>query len=183
MAVPHYYIKPGGQCTVNLSQFAAGYTKSPAFSIKNSTGLTISISGTSLTAKDMSNPTGIYYFDIVVADSEGASHEQRLGVYVGNADFTDVRNVNSGNTSFRVTPVVFDTHLDFSGISAESMPISVSVKDLMGRTVVSYDYALQAGQNDFQINGLNHLPAQMYLLQISEKATGKIIYINKVIKN
>ncbi|MDR0812110.1 MAG: T9SS C-terminal target domain-containing protein [Paludibacter sp.] len=82
MATPHFTVDTKGKTTIDLSQFAAGYSKKPVYKIsKVENGKTV-VSGKNATFTADKNFKGITYFDFTVTDADADRMTRRIGIRV-----------------------------------------------------------------------------------------------------
>lgn len=81
MANPHYFVTEGNSLDVDLKQFAAGYTKSPEFVVRDIVNSNVTLTGS--VAHLTTSKVGFAAFTFDVTDSEGSKKTQKVGVYVG----------------------------------------------------------------------------------------------------
>ena len=83
MAHPYSVLNAGEEATVDVSEFFAGFTKNPSYSVSVPTGsgVTANVSGSDLTVKGGSN-SEVVALTLTVTDSEGTTWSQSYNVAV-----------------------------------------------------------------------------------------------------
>ncbi|MBE6331991.1 MAG: T9SS C-terminal target domain-containing protein [Bacteroidales bacterium] len=99
MAHPYSVLNAGEEATVDVSEFFAGFTKSPSYSVSVPTGsgVTANVSGSSLTVKGGSN-SEVIALTLTVTDSEGTTWSQRYNVAVAGQG-TGIESISADDSA------------------------------------------------------------------------------------
>jgi len=120
LAAPHAFMTNGTPVTVNLSQYTAGFTGSPTYSVADATDGSVNLTGSIATFTANSGFSGMASFNFTVTDSAGDAMTQTVTVLVtpggatapatptglfataGNAQVTLGWNASTGATGYPV---------------------------------------------------------------------------------
>ncbi|MBN1417049.1 MAG: T9SS C-terminal target domain-containing protein [Bacteroidales bacterium] len=180
LSVPHYYLKKGEGKTIELSVFTAGYND-PAYSCDIAGGFDLAFSGSSVTITPTGAGNGISYLDITATDREGSVFTRRIGICLGAETPLGEAEIEK-EVSCRVYPTLFDSHLNIELFSEEPGSISVLLYDLTGKLLLQSIKDVRAGQNLLRLDCPSNLPAQMYVLLVTDYPTGEKVARVKVMR-
>ncbi|MDD4994256.1 MAG: T9SS C-terminal target domain-containing protein [Paludibacter sp.] len=184
MSVPHCYLTTTAQKdTVNLLRLSVGYTKTPVYTWTNSiSGINVALKDSNAVITAPSATKGIYYLNFKTTDSEGSSITRVVGVCVGASELTAVREVALSDNAISIYPTLFDNQLNVSTSNIDSKAIVVKLENLQGQVVLQKKYELQTGANTVTLNYPAPLAQQLYIVEISDAATGNKLAYKKVVK-
>jgi hypothetical protein len=185
MAVPHTFSPNGETVGIDLALRSEGYEKSPTFKVVTTDeGLSCSLNGKVLSLTPSAGTKGIRYCEISITDQEGASMNRVIGVCAG------VNDVASGivtkatyDSEERAYVTGFDQDLTIELKDAKERNIRLSLEDLSGRVLQTGRFHISVGRNTVKLSGTSALPAQMYLVRLTNEADDTAIKVMKAVKN
>lgn len=183
MSVPRYYVPAGGSTTVDLTAMTVGYTSSPKFSATANSNLNVSFNGAVATVTPQTSTKGINYFSYTVTDSEGASMTRNIGICIGVNNPTGIEDVLTASQSrFSIYPTIFSNELKVLASVKTDAPVTLSLSDVTGKVVYTQSGQLYTGNNELTLQCPASIPAQLYILKISNAKTNEIIATKRAVK-
>lgn len=184
MSTPHYYITSNESSTIEVAPLTSGYTNNPSFSIINAENMNAIFNGSSITVTPGENAKGINYLKFQVVDAEGSTMIRTIGICVDSEFPNSIDKITSEkNNPVSIYPNPFDSQMNITIGSESDRSVTINLEDIIGRTILSKSYNLQAGDNTLQLDCPVNIPKQLYFLKVTDVQTGKIIGTAKAIKN
>ncbi len=116
-------------------------------------------------------PTGSnsrYHYTNVLPSSGYNYYQLKMTDLDGTVTFSPVAPVNCGKTTDKITvfPNPFGQHINVSIESETEAPATITLFDALGKICSQKITQLQAGANQINVDGIDHLPAGAYYLQV-----------------
>lgn len=172
MAQPHYDSPTGNKVSINIQKLSRGFTSGVNYSVSNA------VNGNAVLASNVVEFTpaanGLCSFNFTVTDNTGGTMTRKVNILSGYSLSLGVEEQNevTGN-SYKVWPV--PSNGSFSILMENDAAAEFKIYDILGREVKKGTLEGNRQEN------INLQSKGVFILKISDKATKKVVHIQKII--
>lgn len=181
MSVPHYYIGEAGARSLDLAPLTAGYVN-PTLSTVSAPNLTVAYSGKSALVTPTPGTSGIRYLEVKVTDAENSSMNRVVGLCVSDVLSPIKNTLLDGKFNFRVYPGRFVSQFTVETTMVQSTSASLVLRDMRGQEMTRFTTELPAGFSKIDFQCPVNLAPQMYFVELTDRQTGHIYGVQRVVK-